>query len=297
MFLKKYGKNILITLLTLWALSASIAYWNMSRTPRVLATQLGKSLLENETSVSDLEETEFLKFFTENYYSFDSKDYWQDQLQLTYVMKNSLATQRLEELQSINIKSKSSYLSQQARILSIQEIKPSAFEVYTQIRTELGTEKHTNLNRTVIQTQKIQRTLDNPYGIQIENLESFPLEKNSSTKNIELFLKPHKTAVFVFHCPILNIETLDNKNISTKTINSKFSEVHLSVTNKDLKDLSLKFKCENIEFNLVAKVDSNLHTLWFEIPMDLAQPLQKIKKIDKRFDKDIEKLLNVEITN
>lgn len=296
MFLKKYGKNILIGFLAFWAVSASIAYWKMSQTPRVLATQLGKSLVDNSSSVSDLEEIEFLKFFTENYYSFDNKDYWQDQLQLTYLMENSLATQRLEELKSINIKSKSSYLSQQTRILSIQEINPATFEIYAQIRTELGSEKHTNLNRTVIHTKKIQRTLDNPYGIQIEKIESSPLEKNSS-KDIVLTLKPNKTTIFVFQCPILNIETPENKNIITKTINSKFSEVHLSVVNEKIKDLPLKFKCETIEFNFNAKIASDKHTLWFEIPMELAQPLQKIKKIDKRFDKDIENLLNVEITN
>ena len=297
MFLQKHGKNILIAILCVWAVSATFAYWRISKTPRVLATQLGKSIVGENTSSSDLEEAEFLKFFIESYYSFDNKDYWQDQLQLTYLMSNSLATQRLEELKSINIKSKSSYLSQQARIFSIQKISAETFEIYTHIRTELGTEKHTNLSRSILHTQKIQRTLDNPYGIQIENIETFPLEKGSASKDIELSLTPQKTAVFVFQCPVLNIETSDNKNISTKIINSKLSEVHISVLNDQIKTLPIKFKCETLEFNLQAIVQSDKHTLWFEIPSDLAQPLQQVKKINKSFDKDIEKLLNVEITN
>src|SRR6218665_4027544 len=103
MNIRKYWKNISILVLFIWAIAVSVLYWQMSRTPRVLATQLGKSLVDVNTPVSDLEETQFLKNFMESYLSFDSKDYWQEQVQLTYLMNNQLATARIEELKTINV--------------------------------------------------------------------------------------------------------------------------------------------------------------------------------------------------
>lgn len=297
MIIRKYWKNISILLLFIWAIAVSILYWQMSRTPRVLATQLGKSLVDVNTPVSDLEETQFLKNFMESYLSFDSKDYWQEQVQLTYLMNNQLATARIEELKTINVKAKSSYLVQTAHIVSITESAANTFEVQTLIHTEFGTERHTNLNKTHITLQKVTRTLDNPYGLQIEKIEQFPLEKNYSLKVDSIYLQDGKSTSLVFHCPILKVEGDDNKILNIKVINSKLSEVQLSLNSEKPLIGTLLFKCDNKQFSLKASTDTTKSTRWQEVLMEQALPITQTKKVDKRYDKDIEKILNMEITN
>lgn len=297
MSLGHQGKNLLIAGLLVWALVATFAYWQIARTPRVLATQLGKSLLENTTHQSDFEKIEFLKYFIESYYSFDSKDYWQDQLQLTYLMNNDLATQRLQELKSINLKAKSSYLTQKADIITIEEIKPQVYEIYISVKTNMDKEQHSNTSKIILSTQNIDRTLDNPTGIEIVGLENSPLMENNSLRRTSVFLTPQKNTVLVFPCPILKIDLPKENLIQTKIINSDKSEVHLGILESIPQKLNLIFKCENKEFHLVAATDEQTHTYWLEITLDQALPIRKSKKIDKRYDRDIEKLLNVEIAN
>jgi len=298
--MKKLNIKYFFIITFIWALASTGGYVQLKNNPRVITLPLESSKELQSPSLANIEASNFLRQFLEQYLNYSTETFWQSQMNLAQLMAPSLAEMRMQEIRKSSLKIKQKNISQTGNILKITELSPNRYlsEIKVIIIENLVIQNIVFLS-LIVELTSSDRTIENPWALLVSNIQMQSSAPKEPAFLGHLQTRRGLTSFLTFPCAIENIENPDDKKIKIKITTMNISEIQLTPL-AEIVPTQLKASCRDQEFQFEISSGQKEHTLFLNFPASAGQlrfEKNKIGSIKTKdiYDRTIEKVLGVEL--
>jgi len=164
---------LLILVLGLWGASASILFLTKKEKTILISVEEGETrLIESQSDyVLRAEIKNFINSFFALYYTFNQSSFDQNMIQASDLMSEELWQKQKPKILELKSKIKSAGLEQSNEILEISELEKGKIEVLTAVMLKTGELSKKIQIKTIIAFKRINRSEQNPWGLEIVGLD------------------------------------------------------------------------------------------------------------------------------
>lgn len=292
---------VLLTLSLVWASVITVLYWRLKNNPRVVAVTMETSQGNLQSQqLADIEKMTFLRQYLDRYFNFDSHNFWQSQTSLAFLMSPSLGESRIREVSRLREKIQQKNLSQLGQLRLLTQSTDGKFEAHVALQTTESSQQHRLSVITQLKLQGTERTLENPWGLLVQEMQFLSSSPQEEEVPTQLLLRPNSPSFLTLPCAIENFENPDEKNIKIKITTLNVSELQITPVAPVAGNLHILASCRDREFKISLIPAEKQQTLYAILPLTAGSPRVsdaakgKPRKKDI-YEKTIENVLGIQL--
>lgn len=283
--MKRWVWPLLFVLVTLWA---GFATWQWRQAVVSAQSPRTSPVLASE-GVADLERAGFLRQFADQYFNYDETSYWRNQTALAFLMVPELRDKKLAELADQRDRKRAAGFRQSSQLAAILRKPDGVHELHGFLEGRED-ERVWKLNYTAtLGLKEIPRTLENPWGLEIEALEIQTSPMAPSSEVLSIALEAQRPATVIFPCYVESVENGSALPLKIRITSLRTSELQLIRTGDFATSSPLIAHCKDRKFLMTVNAATQLSHLFLQafeaqgqVPVVAAVPsLPRAKKKPK----------------
>lgn len=284
--------------LFVWATTATVL---LIKGTDVLSPTIKKNLpleLETQTtkSVRLLENVGFLRQFLEQFFTYNSSNFWQTQTALAFSMGMELRETRLSEIERLRPKLANKEYAQKSRLLSLSQLGNSQYKAILEIQMSDTGKEHLFFIEALVTLNEVQRSVENPWGREVTAL-NLKTETNNplGSKAGPALLAIESPLLLSFNCAVENIRLAKDSPIIAKMTTMNVSEIQI-LSQITVPEIGAKIgaNCKDQSFEIELVASSTETTVFLDIGKRFLKqtPLGSAKKKKNPYQKTLEDQLD-----
>ena len=286
----------LCILLFLWALTATGLWLKASNPNPTISKQLSLELsTQTSKSVRSLENVSFLRQFLEQFFTYNSSNFWQTQTALAFSMEPELRQKRLSEIDRLKDKLSSKDYAQKARLLSLVQNQDGLFSAVLEVQMSDAGKESVFFMEADLALSEIPRSVENSWGREVTSLQLRPQTINPLSQNPKpISLSAENPLLLAFHCAVENIRLAKDSPLIAKMTTMNVSEIQVLTNTPLTGNAKVGANCKDQSFEIELEPSTSQTTVFLDIgPLyEKQKPLNTGKKKKSPYQKTLEDQLD-----